>query len=108
MFHYFSFILDEFYTAPTSPLESDLLVDMEEEAMVMCETGPDVFLGGNFPTKLDKDVLEAIDNCNIPPFKYPYIVLWKSACIQRSIVEPVERWPTPKPPHRFHTQIRLS
>ncbi|CAH1393863.1 unnamed protein product [Nezara viridula] len=96
---------EEFHTAPASPLEiDDIMIDEgeeEEEFMVMSETGPDVFLAGNFPTKLDKDVLEAIENCDIPPFKYPYIVLWKLACIQRSNTEPIERWPTPKPPHRL-------
>ncbi|XP_066902019.1 ankyrin repeat and LEM domain-containing protein 2 homolog [Halyomorpha halys] len=90
---------EEFYTAPASP---EMMDDQEEEEfMVMSETGPDVFLTGNYPTKLDKDVLDAIENCDIPPFKYPYIVLWKLACDQKSKDEPSERWPTPKPPHRL-------
>lgn len=41
-------------------------------------TTPPVFLTGLSPTKVDEDVLEAIESVNLSPSDYPYISKWKT------------------------------
>ena len=90
----FVIVFSDFFTAPSSPLNNES--DPDFEFMVMSETGPDVFISGSAPSKLDRAVLDAIGDTDVSPFKYPYITLWKLSCAQWSKSFPIEGWPTPK------------
>ncbi|KAK7895595.1 hypothetical protein WMY93_020920 [Mugilogobius chulae] len=53
-----------------------------------------LFIEGNSPTKLDSQVLSAIENLDIDPQKYPSIHKWKSTMKLFSTSD-MQRWPSP-------------
>ncbi|XP_076159239.1 ankyrin repeat and LEM domain-containing protein 2 [Alosa pseudoharengus] len=59
-----------------------------------------LFFEGNSPTRLDNEVLSALERINIDPQRYPAITKWKSTVVAYSIKQR-QSWPhssSPKPP----------
>ncbi|XP_076127237.1 ankyrin repeat and LEM domain-containing protein 2 [Alosa pseudoharengus] len=53
-----------------------------------------LFIEGDSPTKLDRQVLSAVEAIDVDPLKYPSIYKWKSTMQTYSPTE-MQRWPTP-------------
>uniref|UniRef100_A0A665X337 Ankyrin repeat and LEM domain-containing protein 2 n=1 Tax=Echeneis naucrates TaxID=173247 RepID=A0A665X337_ECHNA len=53
-----------------------------------------LFIDGESPTKLDKEVLSAIDGIDVDPQKYPSIHKWKSTMASYSVSD-MQSWPSP-------------
>ncbi|XP_028851982.1 ankyrin repeat and LEM domain-containing protein 2 [Denticeps clupeoides] len=53
-----------------------------------------LFIKGDLPTKVDREVLSAIEAIDIDPLKYPSIHKWKST-IQSYSPSEMQSWPTP-------------
>ncbi|KAJ8285999.1 hypothetical protein GJAV_G00033350 [Gymnothorax javanicus] len=53
-----------------------------------------LFIEGHSPTKLDREVMTAIEAIEIDPLKYPSIQRWKST-IQAYSPQEMESWPSP-------------
>ncbi|XP_040010412.1 ankyrin repeat and LEM domain-containing protein 2 [Xiphias gladius] len=53
-----------------------------------------LFIDGDSPTKLDKEVLNAIDDLDVDPQKYPSIHRWKSTMTWYSASD-MQSWPSP-------------
>ncbi|XP_032241143.1 ankyrin repeat and LEM domain-containing protein 2 isoform X2 [Nematostella vectensis] len=67
-----------------------------------------VFIDGLFPSKLDVDVLRAIENSNVDERKYPLLTLWRESVMAYS-AKARESWPSPGSP-RFrlrHKKVQL-
>ncbi|KFQ26670.1 Ankyrin repeat and LEM domain-containing protein 2, partial [Merops nubicus] len=62
-----------------------------------------LFLLGEQPSKLDSDVLAAIEAVEIDPHKYPFIYRWKHA-VQSYSSSDRQSWPSPTPKARFKSQ----
>ncbi|XP_062240610.1 ankyrin repeat and LEM domain-containing protein 2 [Platichthys flesus] len=65
-----------------------------------------LFIDGDSPTKLDREVLSAIDGIDVDPLKYPSIHKWKSTMTSYSASDR-QCWPSPavvKPRLRMHHQ----
>ncbi|XP_040897670.1 ankyrin repeat and LEM domain-containing protein 2 [Toxotes jaculatrix] len=65
-----------------------------------------LFIDGDSPTKLDREVLSAIDGIDIDPQKYPSIHKWKSTMTSYSTSD-MKSWPSPavvKPRQRMQHQ----
>nr|XP_019949352.1 PREDICTED: ankyrin repeat and LEM domain-containing protein 2 [Paralichthys olivaceus]XP_019949353.1 PREDICTED: ankyrin repeat and LEM domain-containing protein 2 [Paralichthys olivaceus]XP_019949354.1 PREDICTED: ankyrin repeat and LEM domain-containing protein 2 [Paralichthys olivaceus] len=65
-----------------------------------------LFIDGDSPTKLDREVLSAIDGIDVDPQKYPSIHKWKSTMTSYSASDR-QCWPSPaliKPRLRMHHQ----
>lgn len=76
---------DEFFTAPNSPdlkFTFPLPPYEDEDSMQPAECGPEVYLTGNAPSKIDKAVLDALEQVPLSVKSYPYIVMWKLSCQQ--------------------------
>ncbi|XP_068166484.1 ankyrin repeat and LEM domain-containing protein 2 [Antennarius striatus] len=53
-----------------------------------------LFIDGDSPTKLDREVLSAIEDIDIDPQKYPSILKWKST-IKTYSASDMQSWPSP-------------
>ncbi|TMS03433.1 Ankyrin repeat and LEM domain-containing protein 2 [Larimichthys crocea] len=53
-----------------------------------------LFIDGDSPTKLDREVLSAIDDIDIDPQKFPSIQKWKSTMKSYSVSD-MQSWPSP-------------
>ncbi|TKS77949.1 LEM domain-containing protein 2 [Collichthys lucidus] len=53
-----------------------------------------LFIDGDSPTKLDREVLSAIDGIDIDPQKFPSIQKWKSTMKSYSVSD-MQSWPSP-------------
>uniref|UniRef100_A0A3Q3XAM9 LEM domain-containing protein n=1 Tax=Mola mola TaxID=94237 RepID=A0A3Q3XAM9_MOLML len=53
-----------------------------------------LFIKGDSPTKLDRDVLSAIENIEIDPQQYPSIQKWRSTVKSYSVSD-MQSWPSP-------------
>ncbi|XP_071338218.1 ankyrin repeat and LEM domain-containing protein 2 isoform X1 [Trachinotus anak] len=53
-----------------------------------------LFIDGDSPTKLDREVLSAIDGMDVDPQKYPSIHKWKSTMTSYSVSD-MQSWPSP-------------
>ncbi|KAM9857736.1 ankyrin repeat and LEM domain-containing protein 2 [Aulostomus maculatus] len=65
-----------------------------------------LFIDGESPTKLDREVLSAIEDIDIDPLKYPSIQKWKSTVKSYSASD-MQSWPSPavvKPRLRMQPQ----
>ncbi|XP_054262065.1 ankyrin repeat and LEM domain-containing protein 2 homolog [Macrosteles quadrilineatus] len=82
----------EFFTPPSSPgIRSD-----DDLAMESPDEGPDVYISGNTPSKLDLAVMEAIRGSEISKAKYPNICRWRHLVLLHSEHERQTWISTPK------------
>lgn len=86
----------EFFTPPSSPTgqRSALSTSEDDLGMESPDEGPDVYIAGNTPSKLDTAVLEAINSQALLLSKYPNICRWRHLVLLHS-AEERERWPCP-------------
>lgn len=86
----------EFFTPPSSPTgqRSALSTSEDDLGMESPDEGPDVYMAGNTPSKLDTAVLEAINSQLLSLSKYPNICRWRHLVLLHSSEER-ERWPCP-------------
>lgn len=86
----------EFFTPPSSPTgqRSALSTSEDDLGMESPDEGPDVYIAGNTPSKLDTAVLEAINLEALSLSKYPNICRWRHLVLLHS-AEERERWTCP-------------
>ncbi|XP_071445341.1 ankyrin repeat and LEM domain-containing protein 2 homolog isoform X2 [Hetaerina americana] len=98
---------DTFYTPPSSPIPSDDdHCSSGDEEMLDSEEMPKVFIGGEYPTKEDLDVLNALENVgSINPNEFPHIYQWRTLVLMHTHEER-ESWPSPYSP-RWIKQPRV-
>lgn len=53
-----------------------------------------LFINGDSPSKLDREVMSAIDGVDVDPQKYPSIIKWKSTMTSYSASD-MQSWPSP-------------
>uniref|UniRef100_A0A1B6ER65 Uncharacterized protein n=1 Tax=Cuerna arida TaxID=1464854 RepID=A0A1B6ER65_9HEMI len=81
----------EFFTPPSSPgVRSD-----DDQAMESPDEGPDVYISGNTPSKLDMSVMEAIRGSELNKAKFPNICRWRHLVLLHSDQER-QSWMSPK------------
>ncbi|KAI4069043.1 ankyrin repeat and LEM domain containing 2, partial [Homo sapiens] len=83
--------------SPSSPRHEDQLEVTREPARRL-------FLFGEEPSKLDQDVLAALECADVDPHQFPAVHRWKSAVLCYS---PSDRqsWPSPAVKGRFKSQL---
>lgn len=89
-----------YYTPPSSQCSSS-------SELTTADEGPAVFLDGLFPTKLDVDILRAIQHVSVDPLQYPHIYRWKNL-VTSYPTDVVESWPSPLCPKTRQASHRLS
>ncbi|KAG8230607.1 hypothetical protein J437_LFUL004519 [Ladona fulva] len=99
-----------FFTPPSSPRIISKQVscsDDEDDIMEDTEELIGIFVDGDHPTKLDLDVLHALEGAGtIDPKEFPFIYQWKNLVLTHS-AEERSRWMSPFAP-RWRRQIGLS
>ncbi|XP_069680457.1 ankyrin repeat and LEM domain-containing protein 2 homolog isoform X2 [Periplaneta americana] len=96
---------EDFTTPPSTPekcsrnispslSEDDDDCDDDYVNMSTPDEGPDVFVQGDTPSKLDASVIQAIEGSNITSVEYPYIYRWRHSVLLYSERERA-CWPTP-------------
>ncbi|XP_022256189.1 ankyrin repeat and LEM domain-containing protein 2-like [Limulus polyphemus] len=95
---------DVFFTPPSSCHST---CSSSPEELVTPEEAIEVYVEGCMPSKLDVDVLHALQDTNVDPLLYPYISQWKNLVSSFS-KDIVESWPSPTNPRYGHWKTVFS
>uniref|UniRef100_A0A1B6BZT8 Uncharacterized protein n=1 Tax=Clastoptera arizonana TaxID=38151 RepID=A0A1B6BZT8_9HEMI len=78
---------EEYFTPPSSPIGPSAFTSDDDLDMESPDEGPDVYIVGNTPSKLDAAVLDAIKSEVISVAKYPNISRWRHTVLLHSSQE---------------------